>query len=396
MDFNPYDSSVRLDPYPAYRQLREQDPVHKSALGLWFVSRYADADFVLRDRRFGRDFDRFLDTQIGRIGPLRDLFAGMMLYRDPPDHTRLRGLVAKAFTPRVVSSLEPFVKQIVNDLLDDGIARGHMDVIGELAYPLPVLVICQLLGIPAEDRQLFRLWSRDLSAALDYMLTPDVVARADEAARESTDYLRGLITDRRRFPQQDLASLMIQAEQDGGHLTEMEIISTCIFLFGAGHETTTGLIGNSVLALLLNPDQQALLTRKPALIASAIDELLRFDSPVQMAGRVAIERVDLGGRCIEEGDVVVALLGAANRDDERFVDPDRLDVMRTSVTPLSFGGGLHYCLGAWLAKVEARAALEALLTRSRDLSFASPELKWRQTVVLRSLESLPVTFMPRA
>ena len=218
MDFNPYDPAVRLDPYPAYRRLREHDPVHRSSLGLWFISRYADADFVLRDRRFGRAFDRYLEAQMG-AGPLRDLFAGMMLYHDPPDHTRLRGLVAKVFTPRLMSSLQPFIQQIVDDLLDDSITRGAIDVIGDLAYPLPVLVICQLLGIPADDRQQFRDWSRDLSAAMDYMLTPEVVSRANDAAAASTSYMRALIAERRRQPRQDLVTLLIQAEENGGHLS---------------------------------------------------------------------------------------------------------------------------------------------------------------------------------
>jgi pimeloyl-[acyl-carrier protein] synthase len=395
MDFDPYDPVVRLDPYAAYRRLREDDPVHRSTLGLWFISRYADADFVLRDRRFGRDFDRFLELQMGS-GPLRDLFTGMMLYHDPPDHTRLRALVAKAFTPRVIASLQPFIQQIVDDLLDESMARGTIDVIADLAYPLPVMVICQLLGIPHGDRLLFRAWSRDLSAALDYMLTPDVVARANEAAAASTVYMRALIAEHRRQPQQDLITLLIQAEEQGGHLSEMEIVSTCMFLFGAGHETTTGLIGNSLLALLHHPSQLDLLTKRPSLIVGAIDEFLRYDSPVQLAGRIAIERIQIGERTIEEGDVVVALLGAANRDEARFAEPDRLDVARSNAQALSFGGGLHYCLGASLAKIEAQAALRSMMQRCRDLRLTSTPLQWRQTVVLRSLESLPVTFRPRA
>jgi hypothetical protein len=395
MDFNPHDPEVRRDPYAAYRQLREQDPVHRSSLGLWFITRYGDAEAVLRDRRLGRNFDQFLDLQIG-TGPLRTMFSGMMLYHDPPDHTRLRGLVAKAFTPRVVASLQPFIEQLVDDLLDDAMARGSLDVIGDLAYPLPALVICQLLGIPAEDRQTLRAYSRDLSAALDYMLTPDVIERANRAAEASTEYLLRLVAERRRRPQQDLISMLIEAEEDGGRLSETEIASTCMLLFGAGHETTTSVIGTSVLALLQNQAQLDLLLKRPALLPNALDEFVRYDCPIQMAGRVAVERVEVAGRVIEPGDIAVIILAAANRDPERFPDPDRLDVRRPDNTPLSFGGGLRYCMGGALAKLEAHAALHALLGRCRDMRLATTTLQWRETVVFRGLESLPITFRARS
>jgi pimeloyl-[acyl-carrier protein] synthase len=395
MDFNPHDPTVRQDPYAAYRELREQDPVHRSSLGLWFVTRYGDADTVLRDRRCGRNFDRFLDLQIGS-GPLRTMFSGMMLYHDPPDHTRLRGLVAKVFTPRLVASLQPFIEQLVDDLLDVNLSRGSLDVIGDLAYPLPALVICQLLGIPIEDRQTLRAWSRDLSAALDYMLTPEVVERANRAAQGSSEYLTRLVAERRRRPQQDLISMMLAAEEGGGRLSENEIVSTCMLLFGAGHETTTSVIGTSILALLQNPDQLALLIKTPTLLPHALDELLRYDCPIHMAGRVAGDRIEVGGHAIEPGEIIVIILAAANRDPDRFPDPDRLDLRRPGNTPLSFGGGLRYCLGSALAKVEAQAALHALLARCRDMHLATSTLQWRETVVFRGLESLPITFKARS
>jgi pimeloyl-[acyl-carrier protein] synthase len=395
MDFNPHDPAVRHDPYAAYRELREQEPIHRSSLGLWFITRYTDAEAVLRDRRCGRNFDRFLDLQIG-TGPLRTMFSGMMLYHDPPDHTRLRSLVAKVFTPRVVASLQPFIEQLVDELLDAALARGSLDVIGDLAYPLPALVICQLLGIPIEDRQTLRAWSRDLSAALDYMITPEVLERANRAAQASTDYLTQLVAERRRRPQQDLISMMIQAEDDGARLSETEIVSTCMLLFGAGHETTTSVIGTSVLALLQNPEQLRLLLRTPALLPRAFDEFVRYDCPIHMAGRVTCERVQVGDHTIDPGEIIVIILAAANHDPERFSEPDRLDIERSDNTPLSFGGGLRYCLGSALAKVETQAALHAMLSRCRDMRLTTATLQWRETVVFRGLESLPITFRARS
>jgi cytochrome P450 len=393
MEFNPFLPELRENPYPLYSKLRAHDPIHRSPLGMWFISRYADADALLRDRRLGRDFSRFLDAQIGH-GPLRALFDGMMLYADPPDHTRLRGLVARAFTSSVVASMQPTIQQIVDALLDARARDGRIDVIEHLAYPLPVLVICQMLGIPTADRDWFQHWSRDLGAALDYVLTPEVVARGDGAAQDSTIYLRALIRERRQARGDDLLSKLIQAEDHGSRLTEMEIISTCMLLFGAGHETTMGLIGNAVLALLRHPDQLHALRTDPSLMTAAIDEFLRFDTPVQMTGRIARQDVTVGATTIPEGDVVVILLGAANRDPARFERPDDLDVRRSNSAPLSFGGGVHYCLGAPLARVEAQIALATLIRRCTDLRLESSVPEWRDTVVLRGLRSLPLRFSP--
>lgn len=393
MEFNPYDPEVHADPYPFYRDLRARDPVHRSSLGLWFVSRYDDAERVLRDERFGRNFDRFLETQIGE-GPLRALFDAMMLYKDPPDHSRLRGLVAKAFTPRMIHRMRDMVQQVVDDLLDARVATGHLDVVRDLGYPLPVTVICRMLGIPEGETAMFRDWSRDLAAALDYVLTPDIVACANTAAAAATAYLRDMLAHRRRNPGDDLLSHLAQAEEAGNHLSEMEVIGTSMFLFGAGHETTTGLIGNGTLALLRHPDELDRLRRDPSLIDTAVEELLRFDTPVQMAGRVAKEPVVIRDREIAAGDVVVVLLGAANRDPARFAQPDRLDIGRTDNAPLSFGGGIHFCLGAPLARMEARLALGALVARFADLRLETQRPEWRDTVVLRGLATLPVAFTP--
>ncbi len=393
MEFDPYDPEVRADPYPAYRRLRRHTPVVRSAAGMWLVSAYDDAQTVLRDRRFGRNFARFLEAQIGD-GPLRALFDAMLLYKDPPEHTRLRSLVAKAFGPRTIAAMRAEVQRLVDELLDARTADGALDVVGDLGYPLPVRVICRMLGIPEADTPCFREWSRALSAALDYVLTPEVVASASAAAAASIDYLRAFVAERRRAPGTDLLSRLVTAEDGGQRLAEMELIGTCMFLFGAGHETTTGLIGNGMLALLRHPTQLERLRRDPSLVPSAVEELLRYDSPVQMAGRVANERVVIRDVAIEPGDVVVVLLGAANRDEARFPLPDRLDVGRPDNAPLSFGGGIHYCLGAPLAKLEAEIAIASLVARCPDLRVSDGDPAWRDTVVLRGLASLPVAFTP--
>jgi cytochrome P450 len=393
VEYDPFAPELREDPYPLYHRLRAQAPVHRSALGMWLISRYSDAELLLRDRRLGRNFSTFLDAQIGH-GPLRTLFDGMMLYADPPDHTRLRNLVARAFTPTVVASMAGEIQRLVDRLLDARAAEGTIDVIEHLAYPLPVLVICQMLGIPTADRDWFQHWSRDLGAALDYVLTPEVVARGDGAAQDSTIYLRALIRERRHTRGDDLLSKLIEAEDQGSRLTEPEIISTCMLLFGAGHETTMGLIGNAMLAALQHPDQLRALRDDAAIMRTAVDEFLRFDTPVQMAGRIAREPIVLDDAAIAEGDVVVILLGAANRDPARFERPDELDVRRPDNAPLSFGGGVHYCLGAALARLEAQAALGTLIRRFPDLRLDAAAPEWRDTVVLRGLRSLPLRFSP--
>jgi pimeloyl-[acyl-carrier protein] synthase len=251
-----------------------------------------------------------------------------------------------------------------------------------------------MLGIPASDTVAVREWSRHLSAALDYVLTSEVIALANTAAEESTAYLRSLVALRRSAPTDDLLSRLIQAEEEGQHLSEAEIVSTCMFLFGAGHETTTGLIGNAVLALMEHGGQFERLRATSSLVGATVDETLRYDSPVQMAGRVATEDIELGGKTIREGEVVVILLGAANRDPERFVDPDVLDIGRADNVPLSFGGGIHYCLGAALARAEAHVALRTIAQRMADVRLTTAP-RWRDTVVLRGLERLPVAFSAR-
>ncbi len=391
VEFDPFHPDVRKNPYPHYRAIREADPVHHSSLGYWFVSTYAEADAVLRDRRFGRDFRQFLDLQMGS-GPLRNLFDAFLFFMDPPDHTRLRMLVTGAFTPATVRRLRSRIELTASRLIDRiGNAR-RMDIIEDLAAPLPVQVICELLGLPDHVREHAPAWSRDLSAALEFVLTPEVVERGNTAAIEAGAYLQELIKKRRAHPEEGLFDRLIAMEIDGQRLTDQEIIGTSIFLFGAGHETTTCLIGNAVLALVQHCEQLQKLKGNPTLAARAIDEFLRYDAPVQMTGRIAREDVVVGEHTVPAGSVVAVILGAANRDPARFANPDTLDLERTDNTSLSFGGGVHYCLGSMLARTETEIAITTLLKRLPTFQLESPDVSWRDTLVLRGASALPIVW----
>jgi hypothetical protein len=394
VQFVPLDPAVIENPYPLYHRLRAEDPVHRSPLGFWVLSRYDDVVRLLRDERFGRGgFEQLFRLRFGEEGATG--FARSMLFRDPPDHTRLRGLVNKAFTPRVVERMRPHIEAIVARLLDRVAPRGRMEVIEDLAYPLPIEVICGMLGVPAADQDAFRAWSLDIARSLDAIALPlpdAVVERGNRARRALTEYFQRLIAERRRQPQDDLTSDLIAAEEAGDRLSEAELLATLILLLVAGHETTVNLIGNGLLALLRHPEELARWRARPALAESAVEELLRYDGPVQRTGRIAREDVEIGGRPIKAGEVVLGLIGAANRDPAHFPDPDRLDLDRRDNRHLAFGWGIHFCLGAPLARVEAQAALGAVLRRFPGLRLAEPSVRWRETSVLRGLTALPVAF----
>jgi cytochrome P450 len=318
-----------------------------------------------------------------------------MLFRDPPDHTRLRALVSKAFTPRVIDQMREHIQEIVDRLLDRVQASGEMDVIGDLAYPLPVTVICEMLGVPLGDHESIRGWSADIARSLDAIGLPsdvEIVDRGRVARRAIGDYFRALVPRRRGNPQNDLLTGLIAAEEQGDKLSEGEVIAMCVLLFIAGHETTVNLIGNGLFALLQHPDQLARLQHDPALVPGAVEELLRYDSPVQRTARMTTEEVEIGGRQIAKGAMVVTAIGAANRDPAQFADPDRLDVTRKDVRHVSFGYGIHFCLGAPLARVEGQIALGTLLRRAPRLALAETAPEWRESSVLRGLKRLRVTF----
>src|SRR5262245_11426681 len=388
--FNPMLPEVIANPSPTYHRLRQEDPVHLSPLGIWALSRYDDAAMMLRDPRFGRrGFQQILESRFGHQG-----LGQSMLFQDPPDHTRLRTLVNKAFTPRVIDGMRGHIQQVVDGLLDKVQAAGRMDVVADLAYPLPVIVICEMVGVPAEDREKFRDWSYAIARSLDAIAVPneELARRANEAQDALTAYFARLIEERRRAPRPDLLSALIAAEEAGDRLTTQELFATGILLFIAGHETTVNLIGNGTLALLRNPEQMQRLRAEPGLIAGAVEELLRYDSPVQRTGRLLYEDVTINGKTIPKGSIAVALIGAANRDPAHFPDPDRLDIARTDNRHLAFGWGIHFCLGAPLARLEGQIAFGTLLRRLPRLALAAEQVEYRETSTLRGLRALPVTF----
>jgi cytochrome P450 len=392
--FNPFLPEFHADPYPFYRRLRDVAPVYQTPMGFWVLTRYDDCVAVLRDARFGREeFQQMLAAVYG--GEESDRLPRSMLFRDPPDHTRLRGLVSKAFTPRTIEQMRGHIQEIVDRLLDRALAQGGMDVIEDLAYPLPVTVICEMLGVPVDDHASIRGWSADIARSLDAIglrVDDSIVERGRVARRALADYFRALVPERRARPRADLLSGLLAAEEQGDKLTEPEVIAMCLLLFIAGHETTVNLIGNGTLALLRHPDQLARLRREPGLVPNAVEELLRYDSPVQRTARIAIEDVEVAGQPIAKGTMVVTALGAANRDPAQFPDPDRLDVARKEPRHISFGYGIHFCLGAPLARVEGQLALGTLLRRAPGLALAEPSPEWRESSVLRGLKRLRVTF----
>jgi cytochrome P450 len=397
--FDPLSPEFIRDPYPSFERLRTTDPMHVTPFGAFLASRHAEASLVLRDRRFGKDY---VNRSIKRYGPKimdEPVFRSMshwMLQQDPPDHTRLRGLVVKAFTARRVEDMRPRIQAVVDQTLDAVADRGHMDLIEDFAFRLPVTIICDMLGVPEEHREIFFNSSRDSGRLLDPVpLTPAEIAAGNAGYAMTQLYFQQLFELRRKNPGDDLTTQLVRAEEDGSKLSNEELTANIILLFGAGHETTVNLIGNGLLALHRNPDQLALLKARPELISNAVEEFLRYDSSVQMTGRVALEDIDdLGGKKIPKGETVLCLLGSANRDPAVYPDrPDSLDIARPNVKPLSFGGGIHHCLGAQLARIEAEIAILTLLRRLPDLRLddaQNPE--WRPTFVLRGLRRLPASW----
>ena len=396
--FNPFDPAFRADPYAACKRLREADPVHQHPMGFTALTRYADCSTMLRhpdassDGRKAPGFREQL-VQMGLDADEEMQRGRPFLFRDPPDHTRLRGLVSKAFTPRVIERLRPRIELIVADLIDSAAERGSLEVIEELAYPLPVIIISEMLGVPTEDHLSFSAWSRELARSLDpdFALPPEVQERRKRASDEFREYFTQLIARRRLEPRDDLLSALIAAEDEGQKLTEEELLETCILLLIAGHETTVNLIGNGALALLRNPDQLHMLRDEPSLIKAAVEELLRYDPPVQLTGRFALSDIELGDAVIPAGTQTVLLIGGANRDPVQFTNPDVLDLRREDNRHLAFGMGVHFCLGAPLARVEGQIALLAFAER-----FDGPELAaepvYKENITLRGLASLPLRF----
>jgi pimeloyl-[acyl-carrier protein] synthase len=391
--FNPMDPEFVADPYPTYHRLRAEDPVHLSPLGFWVLTRYEDVAAVLRDPRFAKE--AMMAAVAKRFGITQGTFGLSMLDRDPPAHTRLRSLVSKAFTPKVVEAMRPHIQEIVDGLLARVAGAGSLDLIEEFAYPIPVMVICELLGVPVADHERFKGWSLDIARGLDAVMLPvdsQVAIRSGIARQGLIGYFRELIAARRASPRSDLLSALIAAEEAGDKLSEDELLASCILLLVAGHETTVNLIGNGMLALLRHPEQLRRLRENPGLIAGAVEELLRYDGPVQRTGRMPSEDVTIGGRTIAKGEMVMPFIGAADRDPAQFPDPDRLDITRSENRHVAFGTGIHFCLGAPLARVEGQIAINTLLRRLPKLTLVTEKPEYRQSLTLRGLTALHVTF----
>jgi cytochrome P450 len=401
--FDPFDPQWASDPFPLYADLRRRAPIHRNDLGFWVVARHADCLAVLRDRRASSDslnvaverMPQGLRTPVGEDDPIAAAMIEMrpFLFRDPPDHTRLRGLVSKAFTPKVVESLRTRTQQVVDELLDAALDAGRVDLLEAFAYPLPVRVICDLLGVPAEDQDRFKDWSDALARGLDpdFLLTQEVIDARSEAVLQFSQYFFELLADRRRAPGEDLLSRLVQAEDGGTVLSEAEMLSTCILLLVAGHETTVNLISGGTLALLRHSDQMERFRTDPGVHRSGVEEMLRYVSPVQLTGRALTEDCEFGGVEFAAGDFAMLLIASGNHDPEQFEDPERFDVTRTPNNHLGFGFGIHHCLGAPLARMEAQVALTSLVRRAPGLALTVEDVTYKTNVVLRGMESLPVS-----
>lgn len=397
--FDPFAPGFQADPYPQWTALREQDPVHETPFGLWMLTRYDDVARFVREPGLSAEEGRArpnpvfeavrvmagIDPQAERPG------SKAMLNRDAPDHTRLRRLVSKAFTPKRIEELRPRVQQLVDSALDDMAAQGGGDLIGGLAFPLPFLVISEMLGMPDTDRIQLREWSGTLVRALEPIADPEVL----KAVASASDSMRALIRDviewKRKEPATDLLTALIQAEENGDVLDDDELVEQVILIYVAGHETTVNLIGNGTLALLRHPDQLQRLVADPSLITSAVEEMLRFDPPVQMTRRITLADVEVGGRTVPEGSFVGLIIAAANRDPRHFGDAaDSFDVGRTDANQhLAFGGGIHHCLGAALARIEGQCAIGSLVARFPHMQ-AAGEPVWNGRINLRGMDQLPV------
>jgi cytochrome P450 len=395
---------TKLDPIAFATHLREQGPLVRLAGpfgtgGGWMTTGYDDAFAILKDPRFVKDVQKlsaFSDQQTPsdeRATVLDRLIAFRrdMLSVDPPDHTRLRSLVSKAFTPRMIEHLRPRIQQITDELLNAVQDQGRMDLIADFAFPLPITVISEMLGIPLEDRSQFRTWSQTIVTSTAGPQPEKALA----ALEEFVQYIKALLATKSARPDDDLTSGLVQAEESGDRLHESELISTIFLLIVAGHETTVNLIGNGVLALLQHPEQMSQLRANPALLASAIEELLRYTAPVSFSSpRWASEDISMHGELIHKGEMIFVSLIGADTDTQQFSDPEILDITRRENQHLAFGKGIHYCLGAPLARLEGQIAIGTLLQRLPDLSLASKleQLTWTQSPILRGLTSLPVTF----
>ena len=394
------------DPYPWYAEQRRSHPVartiNEDGYEMWHCFRHADVVALLRSSDvytsgFEPELTRpILEQPDSPLYALARVIENVMLVKDGDDHARLRGLVSKAFTPRMVEALRPRIEGLVDELLQEPLRRGEMDLLSAFAAPLPIIVIAEMLGLPREDRGRLKDWSDRIAPVLDGSIRERGLMEAGAAATELAAYLEAKFAERRADPRDDLISGLVQAHEAGDRLSDDELLATVVLIMGAGHETTTNLIGNGMLALLRHPDQLELLRREPELARGAVDELLRFDSPVQITSRHPRLDMIIGGQPVPAEIEVGVYLGAANRDPAVFADPDVLDLRRKEAgRHVAFGFGPHFCLGASLARLEGEIAFAALAERLRDVVLAEPQLRWREGAVLRGLARLPLRFAAR-
>jgi pimeloyl-[acyl-carrier protein] synthase len=390
------DPEVLADPYPLYHRLRREDPVHWDPfLHAWIVTRYADVVTVLH--RFSAQRtptpEQLAAMGLEQLTPIAAVMVRQMLFLDAPAHTRIRGLASQAFTPRRVEQLRAHIQEITDALLDPLVERGRLDVIADFAEPLPAIVTAEMLGVPTTDARLLKAWSADFAEMLgNFQHNPDHVAAVIRSTESMIEYFRDAIATQRRQPREGLIQALLAAEVDGDRFTEDEVIANVIVTMVGGQETTTNLIGNGVLSLLRHPGELARLRRDPALVGSAVEELLRYESPSQHTARLAPDDVMLAGRAIRRRQAVIAVMAAGNRDPERFADPDRLDLARPDNRHLAFGWAAHFCFGAPLARIEGQIAFATLLRRLPDLRLEPGPLVWRRNLGLRGLTALPVAF----
>ncbi len=393
--FDGSDPAVRLDPYPIYARLRAAGPLCRGGPGQWAVTRYAEVSALLADQRLGNAFPPEYHRFSVGDGPAADFLRRIVLHQDRPHHARLRRLLARAFTPPAIRRLRPRVETLVDALLAPAVETGRLEAVADLAFPLPVMVVCELTGIPADDRDEVRPRAFDLGRAFATSVDPAGRTAADQAVSWMREYLGALLEHRRRRPGDDLLSQMLAAEEGGERLNHEEIVDNAVFLFFAGFETTTSMIATGCAALLEHPGELARLCADPALAASAVHEFLRYDAPIQSRLRLVREPIEIGGRTIRPGRLLLLLIGSANRDERHFADPDRLDLARSPNPHLSFGGGIHYCLGAYLADLEGEIVFDRLVRRFSRLAPAGAAIRQPESA-FRTYAQVPIDVTPVA
>jgi pimeloyl-[acyl-carrier protein] synthase len=393
------DPAVLANPYPLYRQLRSEDPVHwDPCLHAWVVTRYADVVTVLHDFSAERTPtpERLASMGLGELSPIAKVMVKQMLFMDPPAHTRIRKLASYAFTPQRVAALREHIGEVVENLLDAVASRGGMDIIADLAVPLPYTITAEMLGVPIKDAAQLKEWSQDFAEMLgNFQLNPERATHVRSSVEAMANYFRDAFQRTKKHPRPGLIQSFLESDVDGDRFTEEEMIANTIVTMVGGQETTTNLIGNGMLTLLRYPSEMKLLLDDPSLLPSALEEMLRYEPPSQQTARLAPRDLQLGGKSIRNRQAVIAVMAAANRDPDRFPDPDRFDITRQDNRHVSFGWAAHFCFGAALARIEGQVAFESLLRRFGEFQMGSEALVWRANLGLRGLTSFPIKWKPR-